>query len=90
MAEVHITGLPDERVGEAVLAWIKLKAGETASAEEIREFCQGKIAHFKIPEHIRFVETFPTTLSGKIQKYKIREQEIQARGLQRVANVETA
>jgi fatty-acyl-CoA synthase len=90
VAEVHITGLPDERLGEAVLAWIKLKAGETATAEEIKEFCKGKIAHFKIPEYIRFVEAFPTTLSGKIQKYKIRESEIQARGLEHAASVETA
>jgi len=90
VAEVHITGLPDERLGEAVLAWIKLKAGETATPEEIKEFCQGKIAHFKIPEYIRFVEAFPTTLSGKIQKYKIRESEVQERGLQRAANMETA
>jgi fatty-acyl-CoA synthase len=90
VAEVHITGLPDERLGEAVLAWIKLKAGETATAEEIKAFCRGRIAHFKIPEHIRFVEAFPTTLSGKIQKYRIRENEIQARGLERAASVETA
>jgi fatty-acyl-CoA synthase len=90
IGEVHITGLPDERLGEAVLAWIKLKAGETATAEEIKTFCKGQIAHFKIPEHIRFVDAFPTTLSGKIQKYKIRESEIEARGLERVAGIETA
>jgi fatty-acyl-CoA synthase len=90
VAEVYVTGLPDERLGEAVLAWIKLKAGEAASTDEIKAFCKGKIAHFKIPEHIRFVDAFPTTLSGKIQKYKIRESEIQARGLEHAASVETA
>ena len=90
IAEVHVTGLPDERLGETVLAWIKLKAGESATADEIKAFCKGQIAHFKIPEHVRFVETFPTTLSGKIQKFKIREMEIQARGLEQVASVETA
>jgi fatty-acyl-CoA synthase len=90
VAEVHVTGLPDERLGEAVLAWIKLKAGETATCAEIRAFCKGQIAYFKIPEHIRFVDAFPTTLSGKIQKYKIRESEIQARGLEQAARVETA
>jgi fatty-acyl-CoA synthase len=67
-----------------------LKTGETATLEEIKEFCRGRIAHFKIPEAIRFVEAFPTTLSGKIQKFKIRESEIEARGLERAARVETA
>jgi fatty-acyl-CoA synthase len=90
VAEVHVTSLPDERLGEAVLAWIKLKAGETATPEEIKAFCKGQIAHFKIPQYIRFVDSFPTTLSGKIQKFKIRESEIEARGLQRAANIETA
>jgi fatty-acyl-CoA synthase len=90
VAEVHVTGLPDERLGETVLAWIKLKADESMTTEEVKEFCKGRIAHFKIPEIVRFVEAFPTTLSGKIQKYKIRESEIQARGLERAAQVETA
>ena len=90
IADVYITGLPDERLGETVLAWIKLKADETASEEEIREFCQGRIAHFKIPQHIRFVESFPMTVSGKVQKFRIREQEIQARDLGRAASVQTA
>jgi fatty-acyl-CoA synthase len=90
IAEVHVTGLPDARLGETVLAWIKLKTGENATPEEIKEFCKGRIAHFKIPETIRFVESFPTTLSGKIQKFKIRESEIAARGLERAAEVKTA
>lgn len=77
IAEIHVTGLPDERLGEIVLAWVRLKPGETANAEEIQEFCRGRIAHFKIPQHIRFVESFPTTLSGKIQKFRIREMEMQ-------------
>jgi fatty-acyl-CoA synthase len=90
IAEVHVTGLPDERLGETVLAWIKLKTGEMATPEEIREYCKGRIAHFKIPETIRFVEAFPMTLSGKIQKFKIRESEIEARGLEGAAEVKTA
>ncbi len=76
IAEVHVTGLPDERLGEIVLAWVRLKAGETANADEIREFCRDRIAHFKIPQRIRFVDSFPTTLSGKIQKFRIREMEL--------------
>jgi len=81
IADIAVVGLPDRKVGEAVLAWIRLKAGVTASADEIREFCDGKIAHFKIPEYIRFVDAFPMTVTGKIQKFRIREIEIQERGL---------
>lgn len=90
IAEVQITGLPHERFGEIVLAWIRLKPGETATPEEIREFCEGQIAKFKIPESIRFVESFPTTLSGKIQKFRMREIEIQAQGLENIARSKTA
>jgi len=81
IAEVQVVGLPDQRLGEVVLAWIRLHAGETATETEIADFCRGKIAHFKIPEYIRFVDAFPSTVTGKIQKFKIREQEIQERGL---------
>ena len=90
IAEVQITGLPNERCGEIVLAWIRLKPGESLTAEEIREFCAGQIAHFKIPESIRFVESFPTTLSGKIQKFRMREIEIEAQGLENIAQKKTA
>jgi fatty-acyl-CoA synthase len=90
IADVQVVGLPDERLGEIVAAWIKLKAGETAGEDEIREFSKGKIAHFKIPQHIRFVDAFPMTVTGKIQKYVIRQTEIQARHLEKAANIETA
>jgi fatty-acyl-CoA synthase len=90
VAEVQVIGLPNEYLGEVVLAWIRLRPGESTTDSEIREFCQGKIAHFKIPEHIRFVDVFPTTVTGKVQKFKIREQEIQERGLQAVAETRTA
>jgi len=90
IADVYVTGLPDERLGETVLAWIKLKAEETATEDEIRQFCCGRIAHFKIPQHIRFVDSFPMTVSGKVQKFRIREQEIEARDLGRVASIQTA
>jgi fatty-acyl-CoA synthase len=90
IAEVQVTGLPNERCGEIVLAWIRPKPGESLTAEEIREFCAGQIAHFKIPESIRFVESFPTTLSGKIQKFRMREIEIEAQGLENIAQKKTA
>ncbi|MGA3202352.1 MAG: AMP-binding protein, partial [Bryobacteraceae bacterium] len=90
IADVQVVGLPDERLGETVAAWIKLKAGETAVEDEIRDFCKGSIAHFKIPQHIRFVDAFPMTVTGKIQKYVIRQTEIEARHLEKAASIETA
>jgi fatty-acyl-CoA synthase len=82
--------LPDARLGETVLAWIKLKKGEQATAEEIRDFCRAKIAYFKVPQYVRFVDTFPMTVSKKVQKFLIREQEIKERGLEEVARQATA
>jgi fatty-acyl-CoA synthase len=88
--EVQVVGIPNARLGEIVAAWVRLRPGVMATEAEIREWCKGQIAYYKIPEHIRFVTEFPATLSGKIQKYKIREFEIEARGLQSVANAATA
>jgi fatty-acyl-CoA synthase len=65
IADVYVTGLPDARLGESVLAWIKLKAGESMTDEEVRDYCRGQIAHFKIPQYIRFVEAFPMTVHGE-------------------------
>jgi fatty-acyl-CoA synthase len=90
IADVYVVGLPDLKLGETVLAWIRLKAGESATEQEIREFCRGRIAHFKIPQYIRFVDSFPMTVTGKVQKFRIREEEIRARGLEQAAQVETA
>jgi len=90
IADVYVVGLPDVRLGEAVLAWIKLKAGESMSEEEVRDYCRGQIAHFKIPQYIRFVDAFPMTVTGKVQKFRIRQQEIEARGLQEAATIKTA
>ncbi len=90
IADVYIVGLPDARLGETVLAWIQLKPGETSSEEEIRDFCRSRIAYFKVPQYVRFVDSFPMTVSKKVQKFLIREQEIRERGLDQVARVETA
>jgi fatty-acyl-CoA synthase len=90
IADVYIIGLPDAKLGETVLAWVQLKAGEQATAEEIRDFCRGKIAYFKIPQFVRFVDSFPMTVSKKVQKFLMREQEIRERGLAAVANRPTA
>jgi fatty-acyl-CoA synthase len=90
VGEVQVVGIPDARLGEIVAAWVRLEPGVEATEAEIRDFCQGQIAYYKIPAYVRFVDDFPTTLSGKIQKYKMREFEIEARGLQNVANAATA
>ena len=90
VADVYVIGLPDERLGEKVLAWVRVLPGETATEEEIRNYCRGRIAHFKIPEYIRFVDEFPMTVTGKVQKFIIREREIEMRKLAGVAQTETA
>ncbi|MCC6861542.1 MAG: AMP-binding protein [Bryobacterales bacterium] len=90
VADVYVVGLPDARLGETVLAWIKLRQGVTATEEEIRDFCRGRIAYFKIPRFIRFVDSFPMTVTNKVQKYLIREFEIRERGLAETARIATA
>ena len=90
VADVYVLGLPDERPGERVLAWVKLHEGETLTDDELKEFCRGQIAHFKIPDYIRFVDEFPMTVTGKVQKFVMRQKEIELRGLEQAARVETA
>ena len=90
VGEVQVVGIPNERLGEIVVAWIRLRPGMQATEAEIRTWCQGQIAYYKIPEYVRFVNEFPATLSGKIQKYKIREFEIEAHDLQSISKAATA
>ena len=73
VADVHVFGVPDPFYGEELCAWIKLREGMTAEEEEIRAFCRGRITHFKIPRHLRFVEGYPMTVTGKVQKFVMRE-----------------
>ena len=79
--DVQVIGVPDPRYGEEVCAWIKLRDGQTSTAEEIREFCKGQIAHYKIPRYIEFVDAFPMTITGKIQKFVMRDETITKLGL---------
>jgi fatty-acyl-CoA synthase len=81
VADVQVIGVPDERYGEIVCAWIVVKPGAEATTEDVVEFCRGKIARFKVPQLVRFVDAFPMTVTGKIQKFKMRELEIAERGL---------
>jgi fatty-acyl-CoA synthase len=80
--DVQVVGVPDTRYGEEICAWIKLRAGESISAEDIIAFCKGQIAHYKIPRYVRFVDAFPMTVTGKIQKYQIRDAMIEELQLQ--------
>jgi len=79
--DVQVIGVPDPRYGEELCAWVKLRDGERATADDIRAFCQGQIAHYKIPRHIKFVDAFPMTVTGKIQKFLMREETIRELGL---------
>jgi fatty-acyl-CoA synthase len=79
--DVQVVGVPDAKYGEELCAWIVLRPGAAANADDIRAFCRGQIAHYKIPRHIRFVDAFPMTITGKVQKYLMRQQSIADLGL---------
>jgi fatty-acyl-CoA synthase len=79
--DVQVFGIPDARYGEELCAWIKVRAGETLTAEDVREFCRDQIAHYKVPRHIRFVDEFPMTVTGKMQKFIMRERMTAALGV---------
>jgi fatty-acyl-CoA synthase len=81
VSDVQIVGVPDEKYGEELCAWVKLAEGEEATDDEIRDFCNGQIAHHKIPRYIKFVDGFPMTVTGKVQKFEIRDAMIEELGL---------
>jgi len=70
----QVVGLPDPKYGEELCAWIKLRSGESMTEQEVKDYCCGRIAHYKIPQYVCFVSEFPMTVTGKIQKYVIRQQ----------------
>jgi len=82
VADVQVVGVPDARYGEELCAWVRLRADEHVSEEEIRAFCRGRLAHFKVPRYVLFVDEFPMTVTGKIQKFKMREESIRVLGLE--------
>lgn len=90
VSDVQVIGVPDQRFGEEIMAWLMLKPGEIATEEEVRDFCRGKIAHYKVPRYVKFVIEFPMTVTGKIQKFVMRDMAVEELGLEAAENVETA
>jgi len=90
ITDVQVIGVPDARYGEEVMAWIRIRPGASVSTESVREFCRGRIAHYKIPRYVQIAAEFPMTVTGKIQKYKLREQAIDLLGLHDAASTRTA
>ncbi|MDQ6645301.1 MAG: AMP-binding protein [Chloroflexota bacterium] len=90
VSDVQVIGVPDPKYGEEIMAWIKPKPGEQVTEEELKAFCKGQIAHFKIPRYIKFVDAFPMTVTGKIMKFQMREQSTKELGLDSVASTQTA
>jgi fatty-acyl-CoA synthase len=88
--DAQVIGVPDSKFGEEVMAWVKLREGASLSAEELREFCRARIAHYKVPRYFKFVDSFPMTVTGKVQKYLMREQAIRELGLSGAASIQTA
>ena len=85
--EVQVVGVPDVRYGEEIVAWVQLCDGAETTAEDIKGFCRGAIAHYKVPRHIKLTDSFPMTITGKVQKFKMREQSIEELGLGEAAQV---
>ena len=72
ISDVQVFGVPDAKFGEEICAWVKVREGETLTEQEVREFCRDQIAHYKVPRYVRFVQEFPMTVTGKMQKFLMR------------------
>jgi fatty-acyl-CoA synthase len=90
ITDVQVVGVPDEKYGEELCAWIRVRDGESVSEDDVRDYCRGKLAHFKVPRYVLVVDEFPMTVTGKIQKFKMREVTIERLGLQAAAATRTA
>jgi fatty-acyl-CoA synthase len=90
VVDAQVIGVPDERFGEELCAWVQLRDGASLSADALRAFCTGKLAHYKIPRYVRVTDEFPMTVTGKVQKYKMRETSIAELGLEKAAGIVTA
>ena len=87
---MQVIGVPSERYGEEVMAWVRPREGASLTGEDLDAYCRGRIATFKIPRYWKFVDAFPMTVTGKVQKFRMREVAVEELGLQRAAGVETA
>jgi fatty-acyl-CoA synthase len=90
VSDVQVIGVPDVKYGEELMAWVKVREGASLTEDDLKGFCQGKIAHYKVPRYIKFTGEFPMTVTGKIQKFKMREQAVEELGLDGAAGVKTA
>jgi fatty-acyl-CoA synthase len=90
VSDVQVVGVPDEKYGEELCAWVRLREGSSATGDELREFCRASLAHFKVPRYLLFVDEFPMTVTGKIRKVEMREVSIERLGLQTAAGSRTA
>jgi fatty-acyl-CoA synthase len=90
VVDVQVIGVPDERYGEEIMAWVKVREGATLDADSVRAFCSGRIAHYKVPRYVHVTDDFPMTVTGKVQKFMMRESAIELLGLQAAARVQTA
>jgi fatty-acyl-CoA synthase len=90
IVDAQVIGVPDEKYGEQVMAWVQVKPGSTLTEEDVKEFCRGHIAHFKVPAYVAFIDDYPMTVTGKIQKFKLREMAIESLGLESAAETVTA
>jgi fatty-acyl-CoA synthase len=90
VSDVQVIGVPDVKYGEELMAWVKVREGATLTEDALKEFCKGKIAHYKVPRYVKFTDEFPMTVTGKIQKFKMREQAVEELGLQTAAGTQTA
>ncbi len=88
--DVQVIGVPNEKYGEEVMAWVKVKSGHNLTSEQLEEFCQQRIAHYKVPRFWKFIDSFPMTVTGKIRKVEMREMAIEELGLQEIAKIRTS
>jgi fatty-acyl-CoA synthase len=88
--DVQVIGVPDVKYGEELCAWVKLRPGSELTTQDVRDYCTGRIAHYKVPRYVRFTGDFPMTITGKVQKYKMRETSISELSLEAARATRTA